>query len=126
MPPPPGLYNSTFTVGSVVAGFDIRTNGYSNIVEANQTVEPIPWAQSYSVVRQSGGLLPHKRQYRAIVYTEDDLITLALQVSMVGSLATPREGAVQAALDRIERGPDTDPSDPDGQTVIQVSFTILQ
>ena len=123
---PVGNYNATFIVATIPYGFDVRTNGYTGPVEANRTVEPIPWAQVYSVVRQDGGLLPHTRQYRALVYLEQDFINLAVQVHKVGTLTTPREGSVLAALEKVERGQDVDPTTPTGMTTVQMDFTILQ
>jgi hypothetical protein len=129
VPPLPGVYNSSFTVGGTVGGFDVRGDQGSYIapVEANQTVEPIPWSQSYSVVRHYGGLNPHKRQYRGVVYLQSDFDVLALLVGGTGNLVTPRQpSAVLAALDRVDPGPDFDRTDPLGLISVQLSFTLLQ
>jgi hypothetical protein len=121
-------YNANFTVGATVAGFDVETNGYSSTVEANKTVRAIPWSQVYSVVLQRGGLNPHVRSYRALVYTEADFIQLALLVNVAaGVLITPREPTgVQANLDLFRRGQSTDRGSVTGLTEVELSFTILQ
>ena len=124
---PVGNYNSTFVVSGTTAGFDVRgeSGSYSSTVEANQTVEAIPWAQTYSVVRHYAGLTPHKRNYRVLFWAEADFITMALAVGATGTLTTPREGGVTAALDRIERGQDNDRSTPTGMTSANLYFTLL-
>jgi len=128
MPPFPGLYNSTFTAGGVPCGFDVRGEGgsYQAPVEANQTVESIPWAQTYSVVRHYAGIKPLTRQYRALVYTTEDMIALAIRVGATGTLLTPRQQSVTASLDKIDPWGDYDRSVPDGALSILLSFTLLE
>ena len=125
MPPretPPHDYIASF--GGL--GFDVRTNGYQSKVEGNRTVRMVPWSQTYNPVIQYGGLQPLTRRYRALVYSEDDYLALALLVNTANYLVTPREpGPVLASLDSIERD-DTDPNTPDGQTGITLNFTMVQ
>lgn len=128
-PDPPligGNYYAVFATANGAFGFDVRRNGYSSTVEANRRIIAIPWAQGYSVVVQRGGLNPHVRRYRALVYTESDFIGLALQVNVAGTLQTPREGPVLANLDSMSRGDTLDPTIPTGATAVDLVFTPLQ
>lgn len=127
MPPPDPItllprYTSSF--GGM--GFDVRTNGYSSKVEGNRTVRAVPWANTYNVVIQYGGLQPLTRRYRALVYSEADYLALALLVNTTGELVTPRESTpTLASLDSVERD-ETDPTSPVGQTSITLNFTMAQ
>lgn len=124
MPPLPGAYQATFVVSSVSYGFDIeQPGGYSSSVEANATVKSVPWAAAYAVVVQSAGILPLPRQYKVILWTEADYLALALQVNKSGTLTTPREGAVAAFLNKIERG-EVDRTTAVGATKATLSFTL--
>ena len=130
MPPFPGFYNSAFqATGHPAAGFDVLQNGYITApVEANRTVREIPWAQTYSVVIQRGGINALVRRYRALVYTEADFLALALLVNLPGGvLTTPREPNPTAAnLDSIDREAPIDWTTIDGPCGIQLAFLILQ
>ena len=119
-------FPSGYTASFGGLGFDVRTNGYSSKVEGNRTVRAVPWANTYNVVIQYGGLQPLTRRYRALVYSEADFLALALLVNNTALLQTPREPTpTLASLDSIERE-DTDPNTPDGQTAIMLNFTMVQ
>jgi hypothetical protein len=138
---PGGLvgYLSNFTVGGVAYGFDVRTSGYGESTDANLTIEPIPWAQTYTVVVQGAaapggttGSMPVMRQYRAIVYTEVDYLLLRGQRGQQGILLTPREGGVgssgaarPAVLTKCDRADFQDPNTPIGSVTIMVVFVML-
>ncbi len=101
-------YHATFTVGTTIAGFDIRTSAYNEETTMNATVRPIPWSQTYAVVIQVAGIQPKTRRYRTLLYLENDYLLLQTLVGQMGALATPREpnpgGTVNAYLQSVKRG----------------------
>lgn len=125
MPPPPGVYNASFTVAGTPYGFDVRTNGYGETTEANAVVTAIPWAPTYAVVVQSGGSNPVQRRYRAIVYSEADYLLLRGQRGAIGTLASAREPANAAVLMSCNRADFQDPTSVVGSQSIEVGFTMI-
>lgn len=138
MPPPPAAYLDTFTVNSVVYGFDIRQNGYSEVTQANLTIRAVPWSGAYTIIVQGaastgGAAVGSKavtRTYRAVVYTETDYLLLRGQRGQIGLLFTVREPGpgtgYQAVLTDCKRAELQDINTPTGAQTIEVGFTMLQ
>lgn len=132
MPPPQlpdiptAIYENSFLVGALNVGFDIRQQGYGETVGSNATVRPIPWAASYTVVIQVGGLQPITRQYRAVVWSETDYGALRSVVGQFGALTTQREGGPQAAmLNSIRRSDMQSQVDPKGAVTVDLEFIMM-
>ncbi len=127
---PQNQYNASFTVGDLAGGFDVRTSGYGDEVEANATIRPIPYAPTYTVVVQVRGVNAKKRSYRGLLYLESDYRTLASLVGQVGILATPREaapsppGTTNAVLTSCKRGDMQNPSTPTGELTVELEFVM--
>ncbi len=126
---PESLYQASFTVASIVYGFDIRSSSYGEDTSANVTVRSVPWAQVYTVVVQSGGSQPVTRTYRALVYTEDAYLNLRGQRGLTGLLITPREPVRSAVMTACRRADFQSPifttSALSGTQTIELSFTML-
>lgn len=122
-------YQASFTVGATAYGFDIRTSSYGEDTQANVTIRPVPYAQTYTIVVQSGGSMPVTRTYRAVVYTEDAYLNLRGQRGAIGNLITPREPVRSAVLTDCRRSDmqaiNFTTSSASGLQTIELSFTML-
>jgi len=122
-------YYAAFTVGGQALGFDIRQNSYQENTQANATIRAVPWAATYTVVVQARGIAPRTRQYRAVLYMEQDYLNLQAAVGQTGILQTPREpnvAAVQnAVLLECRRDDLQNPGDPAGELTVSLSFQML-
>lgn len=132
MPPFPAQYQAVFTTasGGVVAGFDIRTNGYGEDQDENDKVYLIPWSNGLrglvpSTVVQNRGLRPRTRHYHGLLYLEVDYQLLRSVVNELGALRTPREAAAPCVLVGIDRGNFVDWTNPLAGLSIEIDFVML-
>lgn len=131
---PPLAYNASFTVNTIVFGFDVMPSSYGEQTEANLTIRAIPWAPTYTVIVQGaastqGATLGSKavtRTYKAIVYTETDYLLLRGQRGQIGALLTARQTVLQAVMTDCKRDSFQDNTDPAGPQIITVGFTMVQ